>query len=467
MKRMTIIGILFVLLSSTVSALDQSISRSVVKINTTTTKDGKIFTEAATGWAWQKPMTVVTALHAVAGKNVIEVSNHQGKTTTARIVKVVKEGDLALLRLDGSLDLIPLSTGTAQHNSKETFQVVGYPHNIPTMAAFDVKFATSFSGRPILNHLIQGTSLEAVLTKQGYPVPQTYIYRLSSTIQPGHSGAPIVRDNGVVIGIADGGLKKGTARLNWAIPAQQYVSRLSTSSETIPRTISKQSDLFSAKTLVSSVGSPTPATADAESISDPSGDVTVHKIWNASLAEIFFTLEEADQDDVRDIFEDFTEDEADYFAENLRYDVYEDYNTGATFAVPEGAEVTYEDDTFVVSLGRFEFGFIPQNTDSFEGAVQMVRLYADEMLKLYPSAQPYDEDEEDGDRNEQWYNLAKMRVIQEGNERMLFAVGGEALGANAALLDFTGPLPESLNEEEMIRFLGFVVGLEIISFAGY
>ena len=75
--------------------------------------------------------------------------------------------------------------------------------------------------------------------------------------------------------------------------------------------------------------------------------------------------------------------------------------------------------------------------------------------------------DEDGDADEQWYNLAKMRVIEEDGEQKFFAVGGEALGENAALIVFVSPLPEVLDEDQMIRFMGFVVGLEIISFASY
>ena len=269
MKFFTILAILLAFSLSTASALDQGISNSVVKITTTTTLKGKIYIESASGWAWNSPTTVITALHAVAGKKVIEVKNHRGATAQATVIKVLKQGDLALLKIDTDLGLVPLQTGTVDHNSRETFRVIGYPHNIPTMVADDIKFSTSFSGQPILSHLIQGTELETVLIKQGYPLPQTYIYRLSSTIQPGHSGAPIVRDNGVVVGMADGGLKKGTARINWAIPAHHYIGQLSQSRDTIPRSTSRQSDLFSAKTYISAVGDAPPVVAETTSISDP------------------------------------------------------------------------------------------------------------------------------------------------------------------------------------------------------
>lgn len=467
MLRAAILAPLLILLTSVAPALEQNISSSVVKITTKTTVGGKIFVESATGWAWQKPTQVVTALHAVAGKKFIEVKNRQGQKSTAQIVRVVKQGDLALLQLDKDLGLVPLETGPVQHNSPETFHVVGFPHNIPTLSADRIRFSTSFEGQPVLSHLIGGTKLENLLRSQGYPLPETYIYRLSDTIQPGHSGAPIVRENGIVIGVADGGLKKGTARINWAIPDDHYVAQLDSSSETIPQLPSKQSELFSVKIEIESAMVEAPEIMESGSISDPSGQVTVHKVWNASLEEIYFSLEESDQQDLEDIFEDFSEEEIEYLAQALRYDIYEDYNTGATFAVPEGAEIVYEDEAFAVSLGQFEYDFIPQNTATFEEAVQTVRIFADELLKYYPNALQYEEDDEDGDADEQWYNLAKMRVIEEDGEQKFFAVGGEALGENAALIVFVSPLPEVLDEDQMIRFMGFVVGLEIISFASY
>ena len=69
MLRAAILAPLLILLTSVAAALEQNISSSVVKITTKTTVGGKIFVESATGWAWQKPTQVVTALHAVAGKN--------------------------------------------------------------------------------------------------------------------------------------------------------------------------------------------------------------------------------------------------------------------------------------------------------------------------------------------------------------------------------------------------------------
>ena len=466
MKFFTTLVILLTFSLSTESALNQNIRKSVVKITTTTTQGGKIYIESATGWAWDRPKMVITALHAVAGQKFIEVKNYQGLSTNAKVIRVLKIGDLALLSLDTDLGLVPLKVGEADYNSSETFRVIGYPHNIPTMVADEIKFSTSFNGRPKLSHLIKDTKLATVLQKQGYPVPQTYIFRISSTIQPGHSGAPIVRDNGVVVGMADGGLKKGTARINWAIPAHQYIAQLIQSKDIIPRSSSKQSDLFSAKTYISSVGEEPPA-AETASISDPTGQITVHKVWNASLEEIFYTLDESDQEDVIEVFEDLSEELANYLFENLRYDVYEDFNTGVTFALPEGAVVVYEDETFVVSYGKIEFAFIPQNTDTFEEAVQTVKIFTEEMLKAYPDARPYDEDDEDWDNDEQWYNLARLRTVIEAGETKLFAVGGEAFGENAALLVLSSPLPENMDEEDLVAFFSFAVGLEIIAFANY
>src|SRR5690606_27943222 len=78
-----------------------------------------------------------------------------------------------------------------------------------------------------------------------YPLPNARIYRISSIIQPGHSGAPILTSSGKVIGIADGGLRGGTARINWAMPSEIYLRSLVTSTDNIPGTISIQHNLYS------------------------------------------------------------------------------------------------------------------------------------------------------------------------------------------------------------------------------
>ncbi len=91
MKFFTTLGILLAFSLSTASALNQNISKSVVKITTTTTQGGKIYVESASGWAWQSSRTVITALHAVAGKKIIEVKKHQGATAQAKTIRVVKK----------------------------------------------------------------------------------------------------------------------------------------------------------------------------------------------------------------------------------------------------------------------------------------------------------------------------------------------------------------------------------------
>lgn len=53
-----------------------------------------------------------------------------------------------------------------------------------------------------------------------------------------------------MVGVADGGLRGGTALLNWGMPAHYYVPRLSTSQDLIPNTVSLQSSLYSSSTTI-------------------------------------------------------------------------------------------------------------------------------------------------------------------------------------------------------------------------
>ena len=147
--------------------------------------------------------------------------------------------------------------------------------------------------------------------------------------QPGQSGAPLLTSDGKVIGVADGGLRGGTALLNWGMPAAYYVPKLHNSQDLIPRTVSLQSSLYSSSTTIVEDATEEEVfmaiQQEAESNTVSMGEHSITKTWTASYNDIIGTMAEEDKAVINAIMTEFNLDMRDTW-----YDIYEDFGTGAT-----------------------------------------------------------------------------------------------------------------------------------------
>lgn len=328
----------------------ESAKSSVVKIKTAypAGANGKHDLATATGWCWKEPTLVITALHAVAGAEKITIYKDESKKCDARVEKVLREADLALLRLTCDLGLIPLKLQDADPNSTREYAVWGFPQGIYTMQGDDIRFSRSLEKTPTLNSILTGDKLKFELEEQGYPLPVARILRISSTIQPGHSGAPIMAADGSVIGVADGGLRGGTARINWAMPASYYVPRLGNSTDALPKSPSVQVSLYSTRTTVDADATDAQENSEYEKEAKENtivnGNQSISKTWTASYDDILETMTAADKKDLEEVTKSISLDMTD-----TRYDIYEDFATGATITVPYGENFTVKDGWFYTS----------------------------------------------------------------------------------------------------------------------
>jgi hypothetical protein len=402
----------------------ESARSSVVKIKTTypAGANGKHSLATATGWCWKDPTLVITALHAVTGASKITVYKNPTTKCDARVEKVLKEADLALLRLSCDLALVPLKLQAADPNSTTEYAVWGFPQGIYSMAGDDIRFSRSLESTPILNSILTGDKLKNELETQGYPLPGARILRISSTIQPGHSGAPIMAKDGSVIGVADGGLRGGTARINWAMPAYYYVPRLSTSNDLIPRTPSVQVSLYSSRTEVDA-----DATEEEENIEYKNevaentvvnGERSISKTWTASYDEITSTLTADDIISLATVTIAFGIDMSD-----TRYDIYEDYTTGATITSPAGEYFSIQNGWFYsgnadASLIYEALPFISGNYEEAKNNAYLVyQQNFPEDQWLYDPATPDKVDVQDEDESAA-YEIT--RTAQDGSGNILF-----------------------------------------------
>ena len=319
----------------------ESARTSVVKVKTqysVKNKAGKIEKKAgtATGFCWQQSLHVVTALHAVAGVDEIKIIRNDGKTTTAKIISVLLEADLALWRLDADLGLKPLALADVNPNAGKSYTIWGFPHAVYKILDTEVRLSRSLEASPVLNDIIHGDDLKYQLEKQKYPSTNAKILKIGSTIQPGQSGAPLLTSDGKVIGVADGGLRGGAALLNWGMPAAYYVPKLHNSQDLIPRTVSLQSSLYSSSSTTidedatdEEVFMAIQQEAQANTVS--MGGQSITKTWTASYNDIIGTMSEEDKADINAIMKAFDLDMRDTW-----YDIYEDFGTGATISIPYG-----------------------------------------------------------------------------------------------------------------------------------
>ena len=319
----------------------QESAKSVVKI-TSRFAGGKV--EVGTGFVWSQPDYIVTALHVVAGATSITIySEALKKEREADVLNVHQESDLALLKLKtNDLPLVPLKLSSAPPNSDDRHYIWGYPRDVNTMQGDGVYFSSSQTQQPTMGSIFKSEAhFESVVGKQGYPKYQAKILRVGDTIQPGHSGAPIFNKSGTVVGVGDGGLHQGIARINWAIPAHVYVTNLPTSKDVKPTEASKQANLYSAH-----VEQPATVKSAPRKVKAKGGKVrtvkaqSLHLVWTASVAEALALVSAEDLKALQKISAEVKQKNAGDLQKEL-LDVYEDYSIGATVAVPHGLKLSY------------------------------------------------------------------------------------------------------------------------------
>jgi S1-C subfamily serine protease len=450
----------------------ESARSSVVKIQTSyhRNNNGKMVKEVgtATGWCWKEPTLVVTALHAVTGSDKITVYKAGVGSTTAKIEKVLKEADLALLRLSTGLELVPLQLQDADANSLSEYYVWGFPHAVFTMQGDDIRLSRSLEDSPTLGNILTGNKLKDELRTQGYPLPDARILRISSTIQPGHSGAPIMTKTGTVIGIADGGLRDGTARINWAMPANYYLPRLATSKDLIPKEPSLQVSLYSSRTVVEEDASEEEEIREIEKEAEENtlvnGTRSISKTWTASLDDILETLSVEEQQSMMEVFNTYEIDMSDKM-----YDIYEDFETGATITVPYGENFVVKDGWFFVCSAdqTLYYDALPFNAQTYENA----KVNA---LTVFNNAFPESE----------WSEYAESPdevLVEDENETASFTVTRFSNSGNGQSLYFTaeinGPYllitflvfdANQLSDNEYLRqYMHYFLAMSMHSFATY
>jgi Trypsin-like peptidase domain len=356
---------------------------SVVKITCRSGGDEWV----GTGFAWEKPTQIVTSLHVVAGCKGIEVESEESKDrTSAEVKKVLIASDLALLELKKSIGLTVLKIETSVQ-PENRYKIWGYPKKVETIQGDELRFSDVREKISTLEKIMSASDHERAVGKGGYPALKAHILRVGSTIQPGHSGAPITNEKYEVVAIGNGGLHEGIRSINWAIPTSS-LKALTVSEDDKPKERPKQAVHYSVKKI------------QAESETSPDASGSLRHVFTTTLGNALGSTSHEDLEEFAQLlglsadelssetekeFDLATEDDADLLewdeqsgdseiasdvpeessergadeseerkklakemlAETI--EVYEDNSTGATIALPKGVRPSYNPETHMVT----------------------------------------------------------------------------------------------------------------------
>lgn len=179
--------------------------------------DADSLTATGTGFFITKDGYLVTNNHVVKGAKRLRI-RVQARTLDARVVKTSKAFDLAVLKVEGTFEPLPLDFERQMSLGDAVF-TIGFP-NVDVQGA-----APKYTDGKV-------SSLSGMEDDPSQ-------YQVSVPIQPGNSGGPLVADNGAVVGIVRAKLNDLTAleasgsvpqNVNYAVKAKYLKDLL----ETIP-----------------------------------------------------------------------------------------------------------------------------------------------------------------------------------------------------------------------------------------
>lgn len=176
-----------------------------------------------TGWIFDARGDIVTNAHVVAGHSAVRVTDRQGHTEVAVVLRTEydRSGDIALLRPDTSLP------GTALPIDPTALAKV--PLSVIVLAS-----STATGNGDMTEERAIGLDDTVPLannggTRQGQGGPQVYdgmIHLQGARIYEGNSGGPVLDSAGQVVGVLT--LASPTASDAYAIPISRVLSELTT-----------------------------------------------------------------------------------------------------------------------------------------------------------------------------------------------------------------------------------------------
>lgn len=334
------------------SAVLKEVAKSVVRITAGSTS---AVHKVGAGFLWPDPGHVVTALHVVDGSHeqitVFFIENGKiVESSPATVERVLKASDLVLLRLTTAQSRTALRIDTRTLEEHAQLAALGFP--LGARSLNEIPLTLRRLGGTVLDDLLS-PGLRALWKKDSYPSTQSQILNLSGPLIKGYSGGPVVDEQGLVVGIGNGGLEGGAASISWAIPALQ-LEQLRRSNEVRLPNSPVVENLFTADVV------------------DPSADQAIVELDDVRLAMLRtrgFSRLAATADDKPALLA-LAAELQDFAPQLFRYDIYTDLPSGATLAVPAGLSLAVKGGELGVETG--------------DGRIQMIveifRFHSDKAL---------------------------------------------------------------------------------------
>jgi hypothetical protein len=279
--------------------------------------------EAGTGFAFVEPDRLITAYHLVVGADKVLVRFDSGSApSTARILKVHKRADLALLRLPDGAGAEPMPLGSAPARGSQVL-CIGYHYGAGEMDSVSQLKIREIGGSKLEEMLSDEN--KRIIEELGFPDPKLDMLNVEGAFTPGLSGSPVFDTSGRVVGVVEGGVERGAGGISWAVPITEVKALLrqpdyspSASEVSVERQGSRM--LFSAH--LRSASGPTV----------PFKSFSLVQRRTRTLEEMLRTSEDvAGLQQLLSFFGNFGTSLGD-----LKFDIYEDIQSGACIVAPQG-----------------------------------------------------------------------------------------------------------------------------------
>lgn len=342
MKKTIIFCLLFFVSTILKAQLSNSTIESLKSAIVRVESGGKI----GTGFLWKNNTWVITTLHLIDDFSKIEITL-ANDVMSAKVIKVLKEHDLVLLELESApvqLTIISKANNTPSLNS--SLYTMGYNGNGNLNTIIDRTLRLGYNSNGKLEGLLPRTVKEALnICKR--PNPSIEILYLDGSLLPGFSGAPIIDNNGNLVGIADGGLEEGASSISWGIKADK-LNALLNSKEPFPHTLN--------------CGTGSKVSFSSENLLEEShvdfieyNQFKFIKTKVRTVQEMMYTID--DPAGLQQIISEYSMyNNTNYL--QFKYDIYEDLYSGMTFCVPQGTKLKVNNDLITGEFRSTGFSII-------------------------------------------------------------------------------------------------------------
>lgn len=146
------------------------------------------------------PNVVVTSNHVISGASSIEIIYKNEIKLTAVVIGNDKTNDLALLGVVGLEDVaspLPLANSDGVREGSRVY-AVGFP--LPAVMGMGAKLS------------------EGIISSNSGLRGDLRVFQISTPVQPGNSGGPLLNDQGEVVGVVTGGLNAITMMKQGILP---------------------------------------------------------------------------------------------------------------------------------------------------------------------------------------------------------------------------------------------------------